>query len=454
MLQKIMFPRNLKTNTLILALIIWLGLHWVILPTMPVISKTSYFFAMFAITSMAMTFVLAARWRWIEPFTGGLDKSYRVHRWFGYLALIGVVAHSMIDTGNSGVSVNPLLANLGEEVGEFSMNMMLVLIALSAFGLLPYRWWRISHYAMGPVFFFAIFHSFFSKSPIQSGTLAWDIMAIASGLGTIAWVSKIGSDLLGKSNFIVNEITTDGDITEITLTPKGRMKFHHRAGQFAFLNFPNSSHKEAHPYTIASASNGKDVHFAIKKLGDYSSKLERFVKVGMPARIEGPYGRFTFNPRKPRQIWVAGGIGITPFIAFLEEISTDHLCNIDLIYCISKSTDILAKSKLDALSKEKNINLHYLISDEGKRLNSDWFKDTIKDTSKASFWYCGPDGLRNALEVTMANNGIKPSRLHYELFDMRGAVDLKARGITRFLITAVTNIFQLGKRILYARKNK
>jgi predicted ferric reductase len=53
--------------------------------------------------------------------------------------------------------------------------------------------------------------------------------------------------------------------------------------------------------------------FIIKGLGDYTKRLPATLKAGEPVKVKGPYGQFNFSSNKPRQIWVGGGIGITPF---------------------------------------------------------------------------------------------------------------------------------------------
>src|SRR5690606_1895637 len=112
--------------------------------------------------------------------------------------------------------------------------------------------------------------------------------------------------------------TPDRDVTEVTCH-MGPAWPGHRAGQFAFVTFDRI--EGAHPFTIASADreNGT-VTFLIKSLGDFTRNLSQKISVGQTVNIEGPYGCFNFDRRnrKSHQIWIAGGIGITPFLAWLE----------------------------------------------------------------------------------------------------------------------------------------
>jgi predicted ferric reductase len=110
----------------------------------------------------------------------------------------------------------------------------------------------------------------------------------------------------------------------------------HQAGQFAFVTFDDK--EGAHPFTIASADHGDStVSFQIKGLGDYTKRLAERLQPGQTVRVEGPYGRFDIARRDPRarQIWIAGGIGVTPFLAWLESLQAkpEGAPTADLHYC-------------------------------------------------------------------------------------------------------------------------
>jgi predicted ferric reductase len=94
----------------------------------------------------------------------------------------------------------------------------------------------------------------------------------------------------------------------------------HEAGQFAFVNF--HAKEGAHPYTISSAWHGDGkLLFLVKALGDYTRTLASTLKVGEVVEIEGPYGRFNFEGSPKRQLWIGGGIGITPFVARMKALA-------------------------------------------------------------------------------------------------------------------------------------
>ncbi|MGB0866225.1 MAG: ferredoxin reductase family protein [Granulosicoccaceae bacterium] len=418
--------------------------HWLILPDLPLTRKIPAFMAAFAMSAMSMAFILAVRWPIVERLSGGLDKSYRLHRWFGLTALIGIVGHWLLVPGGAGQALFPMLAGLGEELGEVSLYALLILIALSAIQVLPYRWWRYSHYAMGPVFAVAVMHTFLSDIPLALGSLAWNCMLAVSTLGLIAWIWKFVRDTRYKPSYHVSSVRTLPGTTEITLEPIS-LPIRHRAGQFAFVSFDLDGLREPHPFTIASADAGGELRFAIKALGDFTEELQRSSLLSCTARVEGPYGRFSYRRGPKKQVWVAGGIGITPFLAFLQELAPDHPYTVDLVYCVRSQHTALYLDELTEQSKRlQHVKLHVLASDEGNRLNPSWAEASLQTGwHSAGFWFCGPESLRGGVEELMREFAISPRKLKYEYFDMRGAVRVSA-----------SDLYRQGRRFLQEIKQR
>ena len=101
---------------------------------------------------------------------------------------------------------------------------------------------------------------------------------------------------------------------------------------------PSTASEGPHPFTIASADRGdRTISFQIKALGDYTRGLADRLQAGTGRAVEGPYGRFDIARRNPRaqQIWIAGGIGVTPFLAWLESLQANpgNAPAADLHYC-------------------------------------------------------------------------------------------------------------------------
>src|SRR3546814_15622847 len=94
---------------------------------------------------------------------------------------------------------------------------------------------------------------------------------------------------------------------------------------------------------------------------------------GQEVRIEGPYGCFSFDDDCARQIWIGGGIGITPFIArmqYLAQSAGGARPEIDLFYSTAE-VDEEALDKLKADEAAAHIRLHVLIRSEERRVGKE-----------------------------------------------------------------------------------
>ncbi|HND57873.1 MAG TPA: FAD-binding oxidoreductase, partial [Thauera aminoaromatica] len=196
----------------------------------------------------------------------------------------------------------------------------------------------------------------------------------------------------------------------------------HQAGQFAFVTF--DEREGPHPFTISSAWGGDGrMDFMIKPLGDYTRSLPATLKAGDPVRVEGPYGRFDFGGAQARQIWVAGGIGITPFVARMqaraqEDRQGGRAAAIDLFYSTSAPDEGFI-ARLRELAARARVQLHVLVSPRDGRLDADGICRSVPDWKQAGVWFCGPAGFGAMLRDTLAARGLPAERFHQELFEMR-----------------------------------
>ena len=88
-----------------------------------------------------------------------------------------------------------------------------------------------------------------------------------------------------------------------------------------------------HPFTISSAPHEDVVRVTVKALGDYTSRLQELIEPGMPAVIGGPHGRFSHWKGTDRQVWIAGGVGVAPFLSWLRALDGHQLPHrVDFFY--------------------------------------------------------------------------------------------------------------------------
>jgi predicted ferric reductase len=196
----------------------------------------------------------------------------------------------------------------------------------------------------------------------------------------------------------------------------------HRAGQFAFVTF--DAREGAHPYTIAGADRAGRLRFQIKALGDYTRTLAGTLRAGQAVRIEGPYGRFDHRLGQDRQAWVAGGIGVTPFLAWLESLQArpQDAPRAQLHYCVRDAARDPFVERLRALCAGlPRITLHVHDAGAGQRLDAQTLRRDAEapDGAALDVWFCGPAGLARHLESGLRSLGMRDVPVHREAFEMR-----------------------------------
>ncbi|SCZ52811.1 ferredoxin reductase family protein [Thiohalomonas denitrificans] len=396
---------------------------------------------LWSICLMSLAMILATRPAWLERPLGGMDQIYRLHKWSGILAVGFAAAHWLLEmaddvaetlAGGAGhVDGDELsafaepLRDLGEDLGEWVIYVLFALLLITLWKQFSYRLWRPLHRAMPVLYLLVVFHAVvlapagYWNQPI--GLLLTVLFAGGSVASVLSLTGRIGRKRkVGGSIVSVRNPTPDVVEVQCRLDKQWRG---HRSGQFAFVTFDIG--EGAHPFTIASADNGdRTVTFDIKALGDYTRQLSRHLSPGSPVQVEGPYGRFDYHRanRRARQIWIAAGIGITPFLAWLESLQGDRATAVaaDLHYCVRDRTADPFVERLEALCAGlPEVRLHVHDKQSG-RLTAEALATESADAKRAEVWFCGPRGLgealRGGLHQAWPGNRV---RFHQEAFEMR-----------------------------------
>lgn len=381
-----------------------------------------------ALILMAFSQLLATRMVFLEAIFGSLDRIYVLHKWVGVIALAAVLFHDTVDAEIDGLGAETWLVDLAETLGELSLYALLILAVLSIATFIPYQLWRFSHKFMGTLFALSTFHFLYMLKPV-SLTEPLGIYVIAfCVVGLICY----GLTLLpfrawtGRHPYEIKEIEKTGDTVAMTLSPQ-RGPIKHRAGQFCFISIQLPSMTEPHPFTVSSAPNPQgELRFSIKNLGDYTRKIAQQIEVGAKVQVSKAYGHFRRVPNSKTEIWIAAGIGITPFLAWLQQaVDRDNESDVHLFYCI-KGQDLAPHlDEVKRLTQTTGVTLHLIDSQVRARLSADEVLPYMEDASATQVYYCGPKNLRQMLQSTLNQNGLRHGRFHFEEFEIRSGIGLR-----------------------------
>ncbi|MGS4988465.1 ferredoxin reductase family protein [Roseibium sp. RP-7] len=380
-----------------------------------------------ALIVMGINQFLATRVPGLELVFGPLDRIYVLHKWLGIIAMVGLGLHDIIDADMDGLRGGPL-ADAAEDIGEVSLYGLLILVLASVITFIPYHLWKWSHRLIGVFFFMGAFHYFFIEKPFANADpLGLYVSAFCVlGLVSYVWMSVLRPLAPRGHAYKVASVRHINGLTEVLLEPKGR-GLKHVAGQFAFLSVKGRGLTEEHPFTLSAAPrDDRSLRFTIKDLGDYTSRLYRELKVGMEATVSGPYGNFSMPSGRDPQVWVAAGVGITPFLAFAQTLKHRESGPIKLYYCVRERGDIPYVADLQHLAEETGkLELMIVNSLEGVRLTPERIVEDLKgDLRNAHVFFCGPAPLRKTLKSSLVLKGLRASRFHFEEFQMRTGIGL------------------------------
>jgi len=378
-----------------------------------------------SIVFMAWSFVLGVRFRFLEPFFNGLDSMYRAHRWAGTLAVVAMFLHTSSEAellgGIRGASRS--LAHDARNLASTGQVFLYILVGLSLVRWIPYRWWRWTHKLLIVPYVFACFHFYTATKTYANGS-AWGwYFGIIMMAGIVGWTLRVvGKDAVFRGvRYTVSELERQGSTTMLRLAPK-RRPLRHRAGQFAAIKIQARGLSEPHMFTIASGPESPDLRFYVRDLGDWTAKVQAADLVGTDVIVEGPFGRFQpFGKRPGPIVWVAAGVGITPFLSAVESLTPGQTGPKPvLLYCVRSRDDATALAQLERAHSDGRIDLRVYVSSEGLRLDHERLHEAagMESMHGVHVAICGPLGLVRAASTAARSFGADD--VETEAFDIRG----------------------------------
>jgi len=190
-------------------------------------------------------------------------------------------------------------------------------------------------------------------------------------------------------------------------------------GQFVFVSFDDAHLGrgwEFHPFSITSAPGDPQLRLVVKALGDYTSALRR-LEPGGRARVEGPYGALSYtNIGNARQIWIAGGIGVTPFLSIARSlVAADY--EVDFYYCTERIPEAYFEPELFEISEgNRRLRVIRIRRDRLGFVTAADVAGASRDLPSKDILICGPPVMIRGLRSQFLKLGVPARQLHSEEF--------------------------------------
>lgn len=378
-------------------------------------------------TLLSISFLLSSRLRFVEDWFGGLDKVYRLHHLTGGFSFALLLHHPLFLLINAlpntalGWKYLWLSDVLPYNWGVLSLYSLLLMLTLTLFLNLPYSVWKKTHELMGISLLFATLHILTISSDVSRyyPLRFWILLLLLVSAISVIYRRFLYSLFGPKYTFLINTVDRREDVLVIDLIPTTKkMKF--TPGQFVFARFEGLG-KETHPFSISSNEQNDSVRLAVKILGDFTLSM-RSLKVGDQVTIWGPYGKFFEGALNGKDlVWVAGGIGVTPFLSLMtSKLVTGTERKVDFFYCVNSPKEAVFDQEIEENSSlNPSIVYHKYNSQTEGRIDA---KKIIKLTGSLinkKVFLCGPLPMMDSLAKQFKSLGLKNRDIIFEDFNFK-----------------------------------
>jgi predicted ferric reductase len=388
---------------------------------------TGFFAAYLALIQV----VLLARIPWLDRLVG-FDHLTVVHRWNGHATIALIVAHTLLsvwgyallDDVSLWAEVETLLG-AGVYPGMITATVgtaLLLAVGLTSLAVarrrLPYEWWYTIHIAAYAGIALAWFHQIPTGNELALDDVAanyWRALYIVT-LGAVV-VFRLGVPAINAYRFrlrVADVVPEGSDVVSVRVTGRDLDRLDARPGQFFLWRFLTRGRWwEAHPFSLSQAPDGRSLRMTAKAVGEYTRGL-RELQPGARVVAEGPFGVFTTDAkRREKTLLIAGGIGITPIRALLDELEGDTI----VLYRVIQPEEVVFEDELDRSRARVEIVPGDHADDAGRDLLSpEHLRELVPDIAERDVFVSGPPGMVDVIERNVRRAGVPRRQVHSERF--------------------------------------
>ncbi|GGK76352.1 ferredoxin reductase family protein [Mangrovihabitans endophyticus] len=401
-------------------------------PAHNTLSSVGRFFGLHLGFVMALQLLLIARLPFLERRIG-MDKLTSWHRWTGFTIFWLVVLHptfvmlgyAQLDDLSFVAEIPNLAGQMPVLLGMIAAGLVAVMAATSvrvARRRLSYEAWHAIHLVVYAMVVLAVIHQVYEGSAFKSN-------AYTQAYWWALWAFAIGALLTGRlfvplvrnarHRLRVAAVVPESDnVVSVHVTGRHLDKLRARAGQFFWWRFPGHNRWwQVNPWSLSAAPDGRSLRLTAKAIGTTSAGL-RGLPVGTRVFAEGPYGALTAHGRtREGTVLIAGGIGITPIRALLEDEKLTG--DIVVLYRARTAADAVLLDELRGLAQLRGARLHLLTgrtSKENQPFSTENLRGLVPDIADRDVYMCGPSPMADAVLRSLRALGVPARQRHIEAF--------------------------------------
>jgi predicted ferric reductase len=391
------------------------------------------FFGLHAFLILMFQLLLVARLPWLDRRIG-MDRLTSWHRWVGFTLFWTVLTHATLvvlgyATLDGKSMATTFLALAGVPASLLGMIAAAAIVVVGAVSMryarrrLRYETWHALHMLVYLALSLAFIHQLLETTTFKSSVFAmvywWAL-----------WLFAVGALITGRiivplrrnafHQFRVEAVVPASDnAVSVHVTGRNLERLRAQAGQFCIWRFPGHNNWWlANPFSLSAAPNGRSLRLTARAVGTTSAGL-RHLPVGTRVFLEGPYGAFTTMHRtRPGMLLIAGGVGITPIRALLEERWAGDVV---VLYRVRDERDAVLLEEVRQLVAARRGRLHLLTgrTDQGARpFDPGPLHHMVPDITGRDVYVCGPPAMTSAVLTSLRTLKVPNLQIHAEKFSL------------------------------------
>jgi predicted ferric reductase len=392
------------------------------------------FFGLHVAAIMMVQLVLVARLPWLDRRLG-MDRLTAWHRWTGIAMAWTIACHATfvllgfarLDDAPVPETFLSLAGATASLLGMCAAAIIVVVVVVStrwARRRLPYEVFRYVHLLLYVAIGLALVHQALEGTTFDAplATAYWWTMwaLVLASLLVFRAVVPIRCNL--RHRFRVAAVVPESeDVVSVHVTGRDLHLLPAQAGQFCIWRFPGHfGWWQANPFSLSAAPDGQGLRLTAKAVGTTSAGL-RDLPVGSRVLVEGPYGAFTTLQQTTQPtLLIAGGIGVTPIRALLEEVTGPTI----VIYRVRSVPDAVLLPELEALARRNGAELRVLAGRTGEGdppippFDAQNLAAMVPDIVHRDVYVCGPPPMTEAVLIGLRELGLPRGQIHAERFGL------------------------------------
>lgn len=218
---------------------------------------------------------------------------------------------------------------------------------------------------------------------------------------------------------LIEKIIEAKDVVSFIFKPAEGLEW--KAGQFIYYRLPHERPDNrgiVRHFTISSAPYEENIRLTTKFTENRGSSFKKMLiglEPGDKLEMFAQEGSFTIDDTGAKYVFIAGGIGITPFRAILLDLAYKKKINdIILFYGTGETTIVFRDLLEDVRADNPGLAIEYVFSP--KKIDYKMLEQQVSDLDERLFFISGPMMMVKKIKDSVIEKGIEDHKIKTDYF--------------------------------------